>query len=137
MSAHYDFALQEHWKGTLGDLTSAAVIVKCRLLRKSAYTPAQTHQYLTALPAPIVADQTLTGKTANGQGASPGCFDAADLVFPNVPAGPDIDSLAVYKDTGNPATSPLLFYMDGFVSQATGGNITLAWQNTPPFIAKL
>lgn len=136
-SQHYNFALQEFWKGTLGDITSAPIVVKCRIMRVSAYTISQAHQFASSLPAAIVADATLGTKTANGAGADPGCFDAGDATFLSVPAGAAIDCLAVYKDTGTPATSPLLFYIDGFTVTPNGGDITVQWQNSVPWIAKL
>jgi len=136
-SQHYNFALQEFWKGTLGDITSAGVPVKVRLMRVSAYTISQAHQFASSLPAAIATDVTLGSKTANGAGADPGCFDAADGTFLAVPAGAAIDCLAVFKDTGNPATSPLLFYIDGFTVTPNGGDITVQWQNSVPWIAKL
>ena len=71
-SAHYNLALQEFWKGTNGDVTSAGVVVKCRLMRVSAYTFSQAHQFASSLPAAIVTDATLGTKTANGAGCEPG-----------------------------------------------------------------
>jgi hypothetical protein len=136
-SQHYNLALQEHWKGTLGDLTSAGITVKVRLMRTSAYAISQAHQFASSLPAAIVTDVTLGGKTANGAGTDPGCFDAADATFLAVPTGAAIDCCAVFKDTGAPATSPLLFYLDGFTVTPNGGDITLQWANSAPFIAKL
>jgi len=136
-SQHYNFALQEFWKGTLGDITAAGTAVKARLMRVSAYTISQAHQFASSIPAAIVTDVTLGSKTANGAGADPGCLDAADATFVAVPSGAAIDCLAVFKDTGTPATSPLLFYIDGFSVVPNGGDITVQWQNTNPFIAKL
>jgi hypothetical protein len=136
-SQHYNFALQEFWKGTLGDITAGGTAVKVRLMRTSAYTISQAHQFATSLPAAIVTDVTLGTKTANGAGSDPGCLDAADGTFTAVPSGAAIDCLAVYKDTGTPATSPVLFYIDGFTVTPNGGDITIQWQNTNPFIAKL
>lgn len=137
MSAHYNFFLQEAWKGSLGDLTAGGVVVKCRLMRVGAYTLSQAHQFASSLPAAIVTDVTLGSKTANGAGADPGCFDAADATFLQVPPGATIDCLAVFKDSGAPATSPLLFFIDGFTVLPNGGDITVQWQSTNPFIAKL
>lgn len=136
-SAHYNLALQEFWKGTHGDVTSAGITVKARLMRVSAYTFAQAHQFLSSLPAALVTDPTLGTKTANGAGADPGCFDAADATFVAVPSGAAIDCLAVYKDTGVAGTSPLLFYIDGFTVTPNGGDVTIQWQNSVPWIAKL
>lgn len=136
-SQHYNLALQELWKGSLGDLTSAGITVKCRLMRTAAYTVNQGHQFANVLPAGLVADPTLGSKTANGQGSDPGCLDAADVTFVAVPSGAAIDCLAVFKDTGTPGSSPLLFYIDGFTVTPNGGDITIQWQNSFPFIAKL
>ena len=139
-SAHYNLALQEFWKGTLGDITGA-IVVKCRLMRVSAYTFAQAHQFASSLPAAIVTDVTLGSKVANGNspggGTDPGCFDAADATFTAVPSGAAIDCLCVFKDTGTPATSNLLFYIDGFTVTPNGGDITIQWQASVPWIAKL
>jgi len=137
MSAHYNFALQEFWKGTIGDVTAGGITIKARLMRVSAYTFAQAHQFASSLPAALVTDVILGSKTANGAGADPGCFDAADATFVAVPSGAAIDCLAVFKDTGSPATSPLLFYIDGFTVTPNGGDITVQWANAAPFIAKL
>jgi hypothetical protein len=137
-SQHYNFFLQEAWKGTLGDITAAGTTVKCRLMRTSAYAISQAHQFASSIPALLVADVILGTKVANGgTAADPGCFDAADATFVAVPAGAAIDCLAVFKDTGNPATSPLLFYIDGFAVTPNGGDITVQWQNSVPWIAKL
>lgn len=136
-SQHYNLALQEFWKATLGDITSAPISVKVRLCRTSAYVVSQAHQFASSLPAAIATDVVLGTKTANGQGTDPGCLDAADATFTAVPSGAAIDCLVVFKDTGTAGTSPLLFYIDGFTVTPNGGDITIQWQNTNPFIAKL
>ena len=134
-SQHYNLALQEFWKATIGDVTGATT-VKVRLMRVSAYTFAQAHQFASSLPAAIVTDVTLGSKTANGQGADPGCFDAADATFTAVPSGAAIDCLAVFKDTGTPATSPLLFYIDRYNVPPNGGDVTIQWHHSNPFFAQ-
>ena len=140
-SAHYNLFLQEAWKGTLGDLTSAGVAVKVRLMRTSAYTFSQAHQFASSLPAAIATDVTLGSKVANGNspggGSDPGCFDAADATFVAVPSGAAIDCLAIFRDTGTPATSNLMSYIDGFTVTPNGGDITIQWQGSAPWIAKL
>jgi hypothetical protein len=134
-SAHYNLSLQEAWKGSMGDITTNTI--KVRLVRTSGYTFSQAHQFLSSLPAAIVTDVTLGTKTVNGAGSDPGCFDAADATFTAVPAGAAIDALVVYKDTGVAGTSNLHFYIDGFTVTPNGGDITIQWQNSNPFIAKL
>jgi hypothetical protein len=137
-SQHYNFFLQEAWKGTIGDVTAGGTTIKARLMRTVAYTISQAHQFLTSLPAALVTDVVLGTKVANGGGgADPGCFDAADATFLAVPSGAAIDCLAVFKDTGTAGTSNLLFYIDGFTVTPNGGDITVQWQNSVPWIAKL
>lgn len=136
-SAWYNLALQELLKASMGDLTAGGTTVKVRLVRTSAYTFSQSHQFASSLPAAIVTDVTLGTKTANGGGSDPGCLDAGDAVFTAVPSGAAIDALVVYKDTGSSATSNLLFYIDGFSVTPNGGDITVQWQNSNPFIAKV
>ena len=134
-SAHYNLALQEYIKASMGDMT--ANTVKVRLSRSSAYTFSQAHQFASSLAAAIVTDVAIGSKTANGQGSDPGSMDGADCVFTAVPAGAAIDSLIIYKDTGSAATSNLLCYIDGFSVTPNGGDITVQWQNTAPFIFKI
>lgn len=106
-------------------------------MRVSAYTFSQSHEFASSLPAAIVTDVTLGTKTSNGGGSDPGCFDAADAVFSAVGAGAAIDCLAIYKDTGSSATSPLIAYIDGFSVTPNGGDITVQWASSSPFIFKL
>jgi hypothetical protein len=76
-----------------------------------------------ALAAPI----TLTGVSiANG------VFDADDVTFPAVAAGSTGEGVAIFVDTGNPATSRLLHYIDTITSfpvATNGGDVTVQWDN--------
>lgn len=111
--------------------------IKVRLMRTSNYTFSQAHQYASSLGTAVGTDATLGSKTTNGAGSDPGCFDAADAVYTAVTAGAAIDCLAIYKDTGTAGTSPLIAYIDGFSVTPNGGDITIQWQGTNPFIFKL
>jgi hypothetical protein len=51
--------------------------------------------------------------------------------------GAAIDCLAVFKDTGTPSNMNLLLYIDCFTFTPNGGDITIQWQNSVPWIAKL
>ena len=133
-SAWYDKTLKVFLEGGIDVTTNT---IKVRLMRTSAYTFSQVHDFLDDLPAAIVTDVTLGSKTTNGGGSDPGCFDAADATFTAVPSGAAINCLAVYKDTGTASTSNLLFYIDGFSVTPNGGDITVQWQGTNPFIAKI
>lgn len=134
-SAHYNLALQEYIKASMGSMLSNTV--KVRLSRTSAYTFSQAHQFLSSAAAAIGTDVAIGSLTANGQGSDPGTMDGADVTFTAVSAGAAIDSLLIYKDTGSAATSNLLAYIDGFSVTPNGGDITVSWQNTTPFILKI
>ena len=72
-------------------------------------------------------DQTLSAKSVAG-----GVFDAGDITYSAVTAGDTSEGVVIYKDTGSPATSPLLMYIDtitGFPLATNGGDITIQWDN--------
>jgi len=130
-SAHYNQGLEDYTKklidlgtGTGGD------VIKVRLLRTSAYTFSAAHTVVGDLPSAIVTDVTLAGKVL-----SAGTFDANDAVFVAVPAGAAIDALAIWDDTH--ASDRLLAYIDGFSVTPNGGDITVVWQGTTPWIYKI
>lgn len=127
-SAAYKLSLKKFMDAT-GPIALLTDTIKCRLMRVSAYTFAQTHEFASSLPAAIVTDVTLGTKTTTD-----GQFDAADAVFAAVPSGAAIDCCAIYKDTGVASTSPLIVYLDGFTVTPNGGDITLQWANVAPFI---
>lgn len=133
-SAHYDHGLESFLTASL-NLPSDTI--KVRLVRTSGYTFSQAHQYISDVTAAIVTDVTLGSKATNGAGSDPGSFDAADATFTAVPSGAAIDALVIYKDTGVSTTSPLIAYIDGFSVTPNGGDITVSWQNTAPFIFKV
>jgi Ethanolamine utilization protein EutJ (predicted chaperonin) len=126
-SAHYNTALEQYTKKQL-DLVNDAL--KVRLVRTSAYTFSQSHTQLSDLPAAIVTDVTLGSKSVVG-----GTLDAADAAFIAVTAGAAIDALVIYDDTT--ATKYLLAYIDGFTVTPNGGDITIQWANSTPFIFKI
>jgi hypothetical protein len=73
-----------------------------------------------------------TAVALTGVSITDGIFDANDAVFPLVPAGDTAEGVVIYLDTGNPATSRLLHYIDQITSfpvATTGGNITVQWDN--------
>lgn len=133
-SAHYDLGLQKYLAGSIASLTDT---IRVRLMRTSAYTFNQSHEFASSLPAAIATDVTLGSKTTNGGGSDPGCFDAADAVFSSVSAGAAINCLAIFKFVTVDADSPLIAYVDGFSVTPNGGDITVQWQGSSPWIFKL
>lgn len=116
---------------TSGGIDLSTDTVKFRLVRTSAYTIAD-NDVVSGLPAAIATDVTAGSKVL-----SLGTFDAADAVFTSVPSGAAIDSVVVFKDTGTPASDPVVCQITGFSVTPNSGNITLQWQATTPFIFKV
>ena len=117
--------------GTLGITQSGSIrwlddTIIAVLVDEADYTPDQaSHEFLSDIPvaARVAISAALTGKTLNG-----GVFDADDTVFSNA-AGDTSEAVALVKDTGDPATSPLIIYADGITVTPNGNNLNLVWSN--------
>lgn len=87
-----------------------------------------TDEFYTSISAVVLGTpQTLLTKTVTA-----GVFDAADVTFAAVTAGPISEGVVIYKDTGVEGTSPLLAYIDvisGFPLTVNGGDVTIQWDN--------
>jgi hypothetical protein len=87
-----------------------------------------TDEFLSGISAYQLDDPvTLTNTTIAG-----GVFDADDVTFTAVAAGATAEGVVLYKDTGNPATSKLIAYIDTITSfplATNGGNVTVQWDN--------
>lgn len=117
-----------------GAVNLATNTIKAALL-PSAYTYSTAHEFLSQLGTRVGTDQELQNKTiANG------VFDADDLDFGTLAPGSTIKAVALYKDTGNPSTSPVLLYFDvvtGLPMQTNGGGVTIPWDNGAKKITRL
>lgn len=133
-SAHQNITLASYL--TAG-LNLSSDTLKVRLNRSGTHAFSQSDDFLNDLAAAIGTDATLGTKVIATTAADGGTFDAADCVYTAVGAGAAIDSLYIYKDTGVSSTSPILCYIDGFSVTPNGGDITIQWQNTNPFIFKI
>lgn len=129
MSAHYNEFLQ---RCTLGTVDMSTQTIKVRMVRTSAYTFSAAHEFASSLPAAISTDVTLGTKSLVD-----GTFDAADAVYTAVSAGAAIDACVVYRFVTNDADSLLIAYLDGFSVTPNGGDITLRWAASSPFIFKV
>lgn len=99
------------------------------IIVSSAYTAnLTTHEFLSDVDANrLGADATLANKTV-----ATGRLDADDVTWSAVTAGATAKAVILYKDTGTPATSPLLLYIDtitGWPLATSGGDITVQWDN--------
>lgn len=109
-SAQAQNAIYPAYKDAL--LTGAADValdtgtVKAALVDTGVYTYSAAHDFLNDLTGVVGTAQTLTGKTISG-----GWFDSADVTWTAV-TGASVEAIVIYIDTGNPATSRLVHYMD-------------------------
>lgn len=73
--------------------------------------------------------QSLTTKTVNQDNTNDrGVFDADDLNWPS--SSITARGCIIYKDTGNPATSKLIGYIDFLTNRtSSGGTYTIQWQS--------
>lgn len=111
-----------------GQVNFVTDTIKAVLLKNSYAPMLATDEFLAGIAVHrLGTDQTLAGKSVAG-----GAFAADDIIFPSVAAGDTTLGVALYKDTGNAATSPLLAIIDqitGFPLATNGGNIGVNWDN--------
>lgn len=107
-----------------GDIDWNTDTIKVALVDTGTYTYSAAHDFLNDLSGVVGTAQTLASVTITN-----GVLDAADPTFAAV-SGATVEALAMYKDTGDPATSPLLVYIDsatGLPVTPNGGDITIEW----------
>lgn len=128
-------ALYPKWKQALLEFTANNDLdgqtVKVALVT-AGYTYSGANQYYSSVSASVVGTpQTLGNKTFTD-----GVFDADDVTFLAV-SGSQVVSLVIYIDTGNPATSPLVAFIDSGVTNLpvtpNGGDISITWNSTGIF----
>ena len=104
----------------------------------SSYTPnIDTHEYYDDLTNEVangsgyttggatLASKTVTTDTTNNRSV----FDAADVTWST--ASITARAAVIYKDTGTPSTSTLLWYIDfGADKTSTSGDFTITWHAT-------
>ena len=69
-----------------------------------------------------------------------GVFDADNVTFSSVAAGPANEALVIYRDTGTASTSELIAYIDtatGLPVTPNGGDITVTWDSGANKIFKI
>ena len=117
----YDKAAGSLWKAEIDwELDDTKVV----LLR--GHTPDKVnHQFLSDIPTGerVAITPSLANAIVNGR-----AIDADDPVFSAVPAGPDCEAIALFIDTGTPATSRLVAYADtatGLPATPNGTDITV------------
>lgn len=133
-NALYDSARNLGLTTGLNLLTST---VREVLVDLADYTPSlSTHSFLSDIPvaARVATSGPLTSKTAVA-----GVFDAADPTFPGA-TGDQAEAVVGYIDTGNAATSQLVWFLDtvtGLPVTPNTGDINHAFDNGVNKIFKL
>ncbi|MGE5512375.1 MAG: hypothetical protein ACM31O_14100 [Bacteroidota bacterium] len=111
-----------------GDIDLMADTIKAALVDSNDVSFNTAHDFLDDVSAGIVG----TPQTLNNKSITNGVFDADDITFPSV-TGDQVEVILLYKDTGNPATSPLIAWIDtaasGLPVTPNGGNINVAWSS--------
>jgi hypothetical protein len=130
-----------HWKSAGGDT------FKVFLIDLASYTPDfAADEFLSDIPAAARVGNSGGDTEADapalttGDPSAAGVCDANDITFQTVPAGGALEALVIFKATGNPATSPLVAYIDsatGLPITPNGGNIGVVWDNGANKIFKL
>lgn len=130
----YDKARQAFLAGTI---SFSGDNIKAVLIDTGVYSPSfSTNTYLSDIPAGarIGISGNLASKTVTD-----GIADAADIIFPLL-SGPTVEAIALFKDTGSAASSPLICYIDsgtGLPFTPNGGDLNVAWNNGTNKIFKL
>lgn len=133
-NALYDLGRQAFLNG---DIKWLADDIKVTLVDTNDYTVSlSTHQFYSEIPevAKIATSGNFTNKTSTF-----GVADADDVTFADV-VGDGSEALVIWQDTGNPATSRLIAYIDtalGLPVNPNGGDITVQWSNGANKIFKL
>lgn len=112
-----------------GAIDWASDDIKVALIDLDDYSPTiGTDEFLddVAGGAIVATSANLSGKTTTG-----GVADANDVTLSAV-SGDISEAILIYKDTGDPTTSPLIALIDdavGLPVTPTGGDIFIAWDN--------
>jgi hypothetical protein len=111
--------------------------IQCAMVT-SSYVYSTAHEFWSSANTYVVGTPTsLAGKSTTVEDAT---FDANDVTFTAV-SGSQVTALILFFNTGTAGTSPLIAYIDSAASglpvTPNGGNITVSWQATSPYIFKL
>jgi len=118
-----------------GDIDLLVDTIKAVLVDDADYTPNYTtHDFLDDVPA---GARVGTPVALASKSTTDGVFDAADTTLTSV-TGDQCESVLVFKDTGNAATSPIIAHvLLSAPVTPNGGDITIVWDNGTNKIFKL
>lgn len=109
-------------------ITMTSDTIKVALIDTGVYTYSASDEFYDDVSAGTIGTpQTLTTPTLTVN-----VFDADNSTFTSV-SGNSVEALIIYKDTGTPATSPVIAYIDtvssGLPVTPNGGDITITWDS--------
>ena len=125
-NALYAKAKEKFLSGAIDLLTDD---IKVSAVDGADYTPdLNADEFFDDIPSGAIVDTTanLSGKSVTG-----GVFDASDVTLTSV-SGDPFEMLVIWKDTGTPATSPLIAKIDtatGLPATPAGVDIPIVWDS--------
>jgi len=112
-----------------GSINLTSDTIKAVLVDIAAYSVSiNSDEFLSSIPS---GDRIATSSALTGKSVTLGVFDADDVTWTSVSGDPS-EAVVLIKDTGDPATSPLICYIDtatGLAVTPNGNNITCTWSN--------
>ncbi len=119
----------------LGDISWDTDTISVKLIDTGTYTFSAAHAFEDALSGQVGSDVVI----ASGKTTTSGVADGVDITFSSV-SGVTVEALVIFKDTGTPATSQLIAYIDTGTNlpvTPNGGDITITWDSGANKIFKL
>ena len=124
MNRFYPLGAQKILGGAINFSTDTIKAV----LVTGGYTFSDSHEFFSQVSGLVLgAPVTLANKSIAG-----GVFDADDAPFGAIAGGNIAQAILLYKDTGSPASSPLICYLDevtGFPFTTNGSDVNATWSN--------
>lgn len=121
----YTKAKEKLMQGQLNLLTDD---IRVAIVSNAYIQSMTTDEFLSSVNAHILGTpMALTTRSIAG-----GAFDGDDLNFTGIASGATTEGIVIYKHTGDPATSPLVFYADqvqGFPMLTSGAVIEVRWDD--------
>jgi hypothetical protein len=135
-NAMYDSGRQKFLEGNIAWLTDTIKCVLVNIAGGHYVVNLGTHQFLSSI---LSGDRVGTSNALSGKTSTAGVANASQAVFPQI-TGAACGALVIYKDTGDPTTSPLIAYIDtasGLPVTPNGGDILISWDTGSSKILKL
>ena len=129
----YTKAKEKLMQGQLNLLTDD---IRVAIVSNAYIQSMTTDEFLAEVDDHILGTpMVLTGRSITG-----GAFDGDNLNFTGIASGATTEGVVIYKHTGDPATSPLIFYADqiqGFPLTTSGAAVEIVWDDGEYKIVKL